>query len=142
MSELVVALANGRELSSEAHTIVNSAITGLIRKEFARADADDVAQETMKQLLRSKPNPESPTGYVFTIARREALKWLRKAPRVAELDESTTPADAGDDAISALLDRAAGKQEVVAAMRVLIEAGDADEVGCSPKPASMTSCAP
>jgi hypothetical protein len=128
MAELVGALAHGREPSSDTIKIVNSAIVRRIAKEFSRVDADAVAQDTMEQLLRSKPNPDNPTAYVFTIARRKALKWLRKNPRVADLDESRTPPDAADDAIAALLARDADRQEVITAMRVLTEAGEHDVV--------------
>jgi RNA polymerase sigma-70 factor, ECF subfamily len=105
----------------------------LVLRLGSRADADDVLQESFVRLARTRKKlagVESPTAYLFAIARNEALRLLARRSRdsrarssLAAGDLFCQPADAGleaaeaADALTAALDKLPVEQREVVELK-------------------------
>jgi DNA-directed RNA polymerase specialized sigma24 family protein len=111
---------------------------------------DDVAQDTIAQLIKRPPKREvkNPWGYLSRSASNAARDSLRALRRRQETTLDALPEQsltALDDAIAGFIDRHATHERVVAALRIGIDMGDsltvriitvwldlADELGKAP----------
>ena len=87
MTELGSRLASGEQAAyAELYDLCADRLHHyLVVRLGSRADADDVLQESFVRLVRTRKKlarVESPTAYLFAIARNEAMRFLtRRAQR-------------------------------------------------------------
>lgn len=116
-------LAHAGDPLPDALATVQREIRAFARRKFPRLDPDDVAQATLCNLVRCKPNPDNPVAYVRKVAGNAAIDLARKQPSTVELDEAWMGTGAEDDRLAALLDSDATHAVVTAALEIHVKAG-------------------
>ncbi|SIR06881.1 RNA polymerase sigma factor, sigma-70 family [Paenibacillus sp. RU4T] len=102
---------NGKEAAEAIRSYVKPIFGFALNRVKQRAEAEDLAQEIMLQLLKSfsgKPDIRSLDAYVWTVARYTWVNWLKKralAPQAIEINGmSELPADPSWDPLDRLLE--------------------------------------
>lgn len=131
---LLRALTDGREPAADDFVLVTAELRRNARRVFPDLDADDVVQATMARLLKARQNAQgneidNAWAYLLGSTRYAALDEIRVRRRRREMaDESVPEMASPDDPVASLLDQAASQQAVIAALSVLVDAGDATTI--------------
>lgn len=127
---VLAALAGSREPSPADLALVTRQLRRHIERLFPGVEAEDVIQSTLARFM-SRPHQlaereiENAWGYLLGSTRNAAIDAIRARARRREVEIDSLPEpSAPEDAIGALIDRAASHNVVVAALRAHVRTGD------------------